>query len=219
MADPTVSPCIYVLAGTNGSGKTSLAGSVFNQDYLDPDLAAQKILSANPGISQAEANSLAWHQGVRLLRLAIRERLSFAFETTLGGNSITALLESALSEGMEVRMWYVGLSSPELHIARVKSRVARGGHDIPEAKIRERYANSRKNLIRLLRHLTELRVYDNSDEADPEKGIAPEPKLVLHTMRGTIVSFCDLTEAPKWAKPILTVAALYHKPQDDPQSP
>jgi predicted ABC-type ATPase len=206
VVDPTPSPCIYVLAGANGSGKSSLVGALFGQNYFNPDVAAQAILSKNPGITLAEANSAAWHEGLRLLQRAITERLSFAFETTLGGRSITSLLQLALSEGMEVRVWYAGLSSPELNIARVRSRVARGGHDIPEAKIRERYNASRKNLVRLLPKLTELRVYDNSDEADLKKGVAPEPKLILHMVRGTLVSSCDLTEAPEWAKPILMIA-------------
>jgi predicted ABC-type ATPase len=69
-----------------------------------------------------------------------------------------------------VRVWYVGLSSPELHIARVRARVAKGGHDIPEPRIRERYDASRLNLIRLLPRLSELWVYDNSVEADPDAG-------------------------------------------------
>jgi|ERR1700730_8835645 len=210
VVDPTQVPCIYVLAGTNGSGKSSLAGALFDPSYFNPDKAAQAILSKNPGITQAEANSAAWNEGRRLLERAITERLDFAFETTLGGRSITALLQLALSRGMEVRVWYVGLSSPELHIARVRSRVARGGHDIPEARIRERYETSRANLIRLLRNLTELRVFDNSEEADPNKGIVPEPTLILHMVRGTIVSSCNLAQAPEWAKSILVMAAYLH---------
>jgi predicted ABC-type ATPase len=179
-------PCIYVLAGTNGAGKSSIGGAILLQhgvEYFNPDEAARLILTANPGITQAEANSAAWHEGKRLLERAVAERCSFAFETTLGGQTITALLDRALSEGVEVRFWYVGLRSPELHIARVRSRVARGGHDIPEETIRARYNGSRLNLIRLLRKLTELRVYDNSHEADPFTGLAPEPMLILHIAR------------------------------------
>jgi predicted ABC-type ATPase len=85
-----------------------------------------------------------------LLERAIAERLGFAFETTLGGQTISALLHEALAASTEVRMWFVGLNGPELHIARVRSMVARGGHDIPEEKIRERYDRSRINLIELM---------------------------------------------------------------------
>ena len=212
VADRSQTPCIYVLAGTNGGGKSSVGGAWLVQkgvDFFNPDEAARRILSANPWITSAEANSAAWGEGRHLLERAIAERLSFAFETTLGGRTITTLLQRALSEGLEVRVWYVGLASPELHIARVRARVERGGHDIPEDRIRDRYDSSRLNLIRLLPKLTELSVYDNSQDADPLTGVARRPTLILHMARGAIVSTCDLRRAPEWAKPILG-ACLSH---------
>jgi predicted ABC-type ATPase len=209
VADPFPISCIYVLAGTNGAGKSSVAGAMLLQrgvEYFNPDKAALQIRSANPGITNEEANSAAWRQGKRLLERAIAERLNFAFETTLGGHTVTTLLASAPSAGVEVRMWYVGLKSPELHIARVHTRVARGGHDIPDTLIRERYDWSRLNLIQLMPKLTELRVYDNSQEADPQAGVAPEPALILHLARAQIIRSCELIDTPEWAKPILRAA-------------
>ena len=209
MADRTLQPCVYVLAGTDGAGKSSVAGATFlarGAEYFNPDEASRRILSASPGIAQTEANSAAGEQGKRLLERAIAERLNFAFETTLGGNTIAALLDTALAAGIEVRIWYVGLATAELHIARVRARVAKGGHDIPEARIRERFDGSRLNLIRLMPRLNELRVYDNSPEADPDAGAAPEPELLLHMSRGKVVSSCDLAATPQWAKPILGAA-------------
>lgn len=202
-------PCIYVLGGANGAGKSSVGGAMFLEsgaEYFNPDDAALRFRSVNPGMTQEEANSAAWRQGKRLLERAIAERLDFAFETTLGGRTIAALLDRALSEKIEVRIWYVGLASPELHIARVRSRVAAGGHDISAAKIRERYETSRLNLVDLMPKLTELRVFDNSEEADPRSGIAPRPTLLLQMDHGKIVDVCDLTRAPDWAKPILLTA-------------
>ncbi len=175
-------------------------------EYFNPDEAASRIRSISPGLSQTEANSEAWNQGKRLLEHAIRERLNFAFETTLGGNAIPALLSSALSAGLDVRIWYVGLRSIELHIARVRARVEKGGHAIPEQKIRERYDRTRLNLIRLMPRLTELLVYDNSEEADPAAGVRPEPKFLLHMASGKIVKSCDLHLIPEWAKPIAAAA-------------
>ncbi|MGH9680212.1 MAG: AAA family ATPase [Candidatus Acidiferrales bacterium] len=201
--------CVYVLAGTNGAGKSSVGGAMFREsgvEYFDPDEAALRLRSANPGMTQEEANSAAWHQGRRLLERAISERLDFAMETTLGGRTIAGLLEQAISEKIEVRMSYVGLASPELHIARVRSRVAAGGHDIPEAKIRERYDKSRINLLDLMPSLTELWLYDNSAEGDPRRGAAPKPRLLLHMKRGKIVESCDLRTTPEWARPILALA-------------
>jgi predicted ABC-type ATPase len=199
-------PRIYVLAGTNGAGKSSIAGAMLLRqrvEYFNPDEAARRILAANPGISQTQANGAAWHEGKRLLERAIAERLDFAFETTLGGRTITALLERAAARGFEVRIWYVGLNGPELHIARVRARVAKGGHDIPEPRIRERYDASRLNLIRLLPSLSELWVYDNSKDADPDAGVAPEPRLILHVRHGAVVGPRDLALTPEWAKAIV----------------
>jgi predicted ABC-type ATPase len=198
-----------VLAGTNGGGKSSVAGAAFRAagaDYFNPDEATARILAANPGVSRSEANSAAWHQGKRLLERAIAERLDFAFETTLGGRTITALLQKALADDLEVRVWFVGLSSPDLHLARVRARVARGGHDILEAKVRERYDQSRLNLVALRPRLTELRVFDNSIDADPHVGRAPQPVLMLHLAEGRIVEMIDLSKTPQWAKALVAAA-------------
>jgi len=205
---------IYVIAGVNGAGKSSIGGAAFRSfggEYYNPDEAARKLLAANPGLGQTEANIAAWQQGGRLLRQAITERLDFAFETTLGGNTIPRLLAEAAAQGIGVYVWYAGLSSPELHIQRVRSRVRRGGHDIPEDTIRRRYGRSRLNLIALLPLLAALRIYDNSAEADPEAGAIPVPVLVLHTERGKILNLDNLPQAPDWAKPIVAGALKLHQ--------
>ena len=175
-------------------------------DYFNPDLEATRLEKQHPHLSRQEANSIAWNLGRDLLERVIQERKTFAFETTLGGNTIPSLLEKALAQGLEVRIWFVCLATPELHIQRVHARVMRGGHDIPEQKIRERYQRSRKNLLRLLPKLTELWLYDNSFEADFHRDIAPQPMPILHFRAGRIVSSCAPTETPDWAKPIVEVA-------------
>ncbi len=206
---PRFTPCIRVLAGTNGAGKSSIGGAIIvrkGEGFFNPDEATKQILMRNPAITLEQANSAAWHEGKRLLERAINERANFAFETTLGGHTIVALLENALLTGLEVRIWYVGLSTPELHIDRVRARVAKGGHDIPEEKIRERYHQSRLNLVHLLPKLTELLVYDNSADADPLTGVTPKPILIVHLLRGNIQSSCHPTVVPNWAKPIWLAA-------------
>lgn len=200
---------VFVLAGANGAGKSSIAGEMFRRaggDYFNPDEAARRIRETQPGIGVAEANGEAWRIGKRLLERAITGRLTLAIETTLGGRTITSLLERAHDEGVEVRMWFVGLDTPERHLARVKARVAQGGHDIPDAKVRERYEASRRNLIRLLPDLTELRLFDNSPEGDPAKGKSPRPLLVLHLTHGVVTAMCPPAQVPVWAKPIVASA-------------
>jgi predicted ABC-type ATPase len=200
---------IYVIAGVNGAGKSSIGGAAFRAfggDYYNPDEAARQLIATDPGRDAAEADAAAWRQGVRLLRQAIAERLDFAFETTLGGNTIPRLLAEAAVQGIAIYVWYAGLASPELHLRRVRSRVRRGGHDIPEEAIRRRYERSRLNLIALLPLRTALRMYDNSADADPAEGATPAPVLVLHTEREKILNPADLARAPDWAKPIVAAA-------------
>jgi predicted ABC-type ATPase len=207
-------PRIYVLAGVNGAGKSSVGGAMFREsgaDYFNPDEAARALRERNPKLSAAQANAAAWQQGVLLLERAIGERLDFALETTLGGNTIPALLERAAAAGVEIFVWYAGLEGIERHVARVKSRVKKGGHDIPLADIRRRYEKSRLNLIHLLPKLAALRVYDNSVEADPARGLEPSPVLVLHVERGRIVGPANLAPTPPWAKPIVAAALAANK--------
>lgn len=205
-------PRIYVLVGVNGAGKSSIGGAAFRQnagDYYNPDEVARRLMAGDPTLTEMDANSAAWHQGVRLLRRAIDERLDFAFETTLGGNTISRLLLQAASQGIEIYIWYVGLSSPDLHMERVQARVRRGGHDIAAEHIRRRYEHSRLNLIELLPHvkaLRVLRVFDNSEDADPAAGKKPKLKLVLHLERGKILNPRGLKRTPDWAKPIVAAA-------------
>ena len=205
---------IYVIAGVNGGGKSSIGGSTFRErgtEYYNPDEAASRILARNPALSQTDANSAAWHQGVRLLRRAIAERKVFAFETTLGANTITRLLKDAASQGIEIYVWYIGLANAQLHIDRVEARVRAGGHAIAPDLIQRRYEQSRINLIDLMPHLAELRVHDNSVDADPTTGKPPKPKLLLHMKGRRIINLDDLRNTPDWAKAIVAVALKLHK--------
>jgi predicted ABC-type ATPase len=198
-----------LLAGTNGAGKSTIGGEALIQagmEFFNPDNVARALKELDPSLTSDQANSLAWKEGKRLLERAIAERLDYAFETTLGGTTIVSLLEKAASRGFDVTVWYVALASPELHIGRVKTRVARGGHDILEANIRERYVQSVLNLIRLMPYLADLLVYDNSEEADPYKGKEPRPLPMLHLRHGKIVRSFDPARVPDWAKPIVMAA-------------
>ena len=121
---------------------------------------------------------------------------------------MVGLLEKACDRGLEVRVWYVGLSSPRLHIARVQARVARGGHPISDELVYRRYERGRENLIRLLPALTELRIFDNSVEADPAAGEPPSPALVIHVTQGKTINVGDLARTPEWAKPIVAAALI-----------
>jgi predicted ABC-type ATPase len=119
---------------------------------------------------------------------------------------MTGLLIEAANAGIPVRVWYVGLATAEQHVQRVRARVRQGGHSIPEERIRWRYDASRRNLIRLLPHLAELKLFDNSEERDPAAGQPPHPLLVLHIVGGRVLYACPRAQVPEWAKPIVQAA-------------
>ena len=116
MAGTVTAPAqIYVLAGVNGAGKSSIIGATIRDqggEYYNPDEAARAIRAANPGLGQTEANAAAWEQGRKMLQRAIDEGLDFTFETTLGGNTMPALLAEAATRGIEVRVFFVGTEQP-----------------------------------------------------------------------------------------------------------
>jgi predicted ABC-type ATPase len=202
-----------VAAGTNGAGKSAIAGEIIAAHegaYFNPDLFAREL--ASQGYPSEEANALAWRAGFEGLQRAIAENEDFAFETTLGGHSIVRELHKAIDAGRKVIIWYVGLTSPELHIARVRARVARGGHNIPSEKIYERYPRSLANLVGLIGIAAEIHVFDNSLET--ATGL-PAAKLVFRMRGMRIVEPRDeilLSNAPEWAKPL--VAAAFRAQRD-----
>lgn len=204
-------PFILVLAGVNGAGKSSVGGALLAEhglSWFNPDTCARELM-AQLGLTPEDANARAWNLGRERLEAAIAQRTSHAFETTLGANTIPALLAGAAATH-DVVMIFCGLSSPEQHIARVRARVAHGGHDIPEPKIRERWVASRANLIQLMPTLVRLQVFDNSAEAPPGGDIA-DPVLVLE-MSGGDIDFpqpddaAALAATPAWARPIVQAA-------------
>lgn len=197
---------ITVIGGVNGAGKSSVAGATLRQrggEYFNPDEVTRAILLSSPELTNDQANSCAWNEGRKRLEGAIRDRAEYAFETTLGGNTVTRLLFEALDSGLEVAVFFVGLASPELHLARVQSRVAAGGHDIPEAKVRQRYTSSIENLVRLAPRLTELSIFDNSVDADPKTGQRPVPNEILYATKGKLARHVELDDCPAWARPVL----------------
>jgi predicted ABC-type ATPase len=196
---------ITVLAGVNGAGKSSIAGANMRKnggDYFNPDEVARTLMSADSNLSMNEANGKAWKIGRDQLARAINENNDYIFETTLGGNSICALLHEAIDKGHSVRIFFCGLSSAELHIQRVSDRVAKGGHDIPEEKIRYRWKNSVHNLMGLIPRCSAVRVFDNSAPAD-EHG--PKP-VCLFNLQGDEFLEMPVQPMPDWAKPLAGIA-------------
>lgn len=204
-------PVLYVLAGVNGAGKSSIGGYLLERaglTWFNPDTFARELMVA-AGCDQETANAHAWAESMRRLDEAIAQRRSHAFETTLGGTTVAMKLLKA-TRTHDVLLWFCGLSSPELHISRVKARVAAGGHPIPEERIRARYPQAQLNLIKLMPHVAHLQIYDNSTEAAAD-GTVPDPLFVLEMEHGQLVmpsrdDVRALRGAPEWTRPILEAA-------------
>lgn len=204
-------PFVYVLAGVNGAGKSSIGGHVLREaglDWFNPDTFARRLRQQST-LTQAQANGQAWQEGVARLNDALLRGGNHAFETTLGGTSITTLLHQA-ARSHDVLVWFCGLASPELHIARVQARVQAGGHPIDEADIRRRWPLAQQNLIGLMPVLAGLQVYDNSK--DVLQGAAvPDPHLVLQMAEGVLQwpaadDLAQLQATPAWAQPVMEAA-------------
>ena len=116
------------------------------------------------------------------------------------------LLEQAIEKGMAVRVWYVGLENVELHSARVRARVAAGGHDIPEAKIRARSDQSSLSLIRLLPELTQLGLPGNSADQNRGNTFRPTPELIMNMRAHAVDGSTDLSAIANREKPIVLAA-------------
>lgn len=198
---------LYVLAGVNGGGKSSIGGRILREagmDWFNPDDWSRALQAA--GRTRETADGEAWQEGQGRLQAALDRGESFAFETTLGGRSVTATLIEA-TRSHEVLVWYVGLDSVERHLERVALRVRCGGHDIPEQRIRHRYLSSMANLVRLVKQVAAIQVFDNSATVAEGEPLRP-PRLVARIEAGRLrwPPLEGLDAVPRWAVPVVAAA-------------
>ena len=145
-------PYLYIIAGCNGAGKTTASFTILPEmlkckEFVNSDEIAK-------GLSPFNADSIAVAvEASRIMYKRIKELIAlgetFAMETTLATRSVANLIKEAQKEGYYVTLLYFWLNTPELAIARVKQRVAAGGHNIPEKTIRRRYEAGIHNLFEL----------------------------------------------------------------------
>jgi predicted ABC-type ATPase len=165
------SPSVIVLAGPNGAGKTTsaprlLKGSLDVGEFVNTDLIAEGL----SGFAPDSTALLAADVMLSRLRSLARQRMSFAFETTLAGRALAPWLGELIQDGYRFHLVFLWLPSVDLAIDRVASRVRLGGHDVPKDTIRRRYGRGLRNFFQLyLPIATTWRMYDNSEGSRPRR--------------------------------------------------
>ncbi|MGB8061976.1 MAG: zeta toxin family protein [Candidatus Sulfotelmatobacter sp.] len=158
---------LYVIAGPNGAGKTTFAHEFLPKyadcrNFVNADLIAQGIAPFSPETAAFRAGRMMLDQMCSFAD----KRVSFAFETTLSGRGYLSFLRRLKAEGYQVHIFFLSLTSVELALSRVRERVLRGGHDVPEQAVRRRFDRSMKNFLRHYRQLADAwTLFDNSGES------------------------------------------------------
>jgi len=155
---------VYIIAGPNGSGKTTFA-KMFLPDYVNcpnfvnADLIAQGLAPFEPRAAAIKAGKLVLQQ----IHEYAERGADFAFETTLSGRSYVSLLVELKSKGYAAHLFFLWLPSPELAIARIKERVREGGHNVSAEDVRRRFSPGINNFFSLYEPLVDSwMLFDNS---------------------------------------------------------
>jgi predicted ABC-type ATPase len=162
-------PIVVVLSGPNGAGKTTasrilLRGPLAVDAFVNADIIAQGLGGSSSAAADVEAGRLMLR---RLDELADAE-LNFAFETTLASRTFVDRLANLKARDYIFVLLFLWLPDPEDSISRVRDRVSRGGHHVPEDTIRRRHARGLQNFFGLYRPMADVwRFYDGRDRGGP----------------------------------------------------
>ena len=161
-------PRLLVFAGPNGSGKSTVTKGV---PIVGMYVNADEIKRVS-GCSDLDAA----REAEQIRESLLFQRADFTFETVLSTDRNLDLICRAKDAGYEICAVFVLTSDCEINVRRVHARVLAGGHDVPEEKIRSRYAKSLKNISPLVRIADMVRIVDNSRD---------EPMLICEVEDGS----------------------------------
>jgi predicted ABC-type ATPase len=165
-----VKPHVIVLSGPNGAGKSTAAARLLQgvlgvQEFVNADVIARGLSAFQPERVALQAGRLMLDRWYQLAE----QRVSFAFETTLASRTFAPWLSDLRQTGYNCVVIFLWLPSEELALARVRTRVRLGGHEVPEKTVRRRYHAGVRNFFNLYRRLAdEWQFYDNSDPSGPQ---------------------------------------------------
>ena len=157
---------IIIIAGPNGAGKTTFARSFLPEEaqcprFINADLIAAGLSPFAPEVAALKAGRLMLAE----IADCVRKGESCAFETTLSGLSYLAHIQQWREQGYHVSLFFLSLPDAEMAIARVAERVRQGGHNVPEAVIRRRFAAGSRHLEAAYKSVVDTWAkYDNIGE-------------------------------------------------------
>lgn len=148
-----------IIAGVNGSGKSSFTGSFSSYDKkLGIIVDTDSITAKNGGDKLAGGKD-----AVKKIEYCLENSIDFTQETTLSGKKTLRTVKKARALGYDIRLYYIAVSSAEESIKRIKNRVEKGGHDIAEDVVKRRFASRFSDLIKVLRYCGNAEFYDNEN--------------------------------------------------------
>ena len=170
MATAEHKPELIIIAGPNGSGKTSITQKFLHHEwaegtiYINPDQVAKDMFG---DWNNEEAVLKAANYCSELREKCLTEKKSFVFETVFSAQDKIDFVIRAKKAGFFIRIFFISTSNPTINASRIAKRVMEGGHDVPIRKIRSRYNKSIQNCKTIAPIIDRLYVYDNSiDDAD-----------------------------------------------------
>lgn len=198
MANTGHKPILIVIAGPNGSGKTSVTSRLLKHEwvegslYINPDIIANEVFG---DWNSQDAVIKAANYCADLREKCLAERRSFIFETVMSASDKVDFILRAKEAGFFIRVFFIATSNPAINAARIAGRVMQGGHDVPIAKIISRYRKSILNCKIISSIVDRLYVYDNSIDGE-------EAKLQFRLVDG-MMGKMYVTHVPLWAQAIL----------------
>ncbi|HEY5072617.1 MAG TPA: AAA family ATPase [Caulobacteraceae bacterium] len=202
---PPDPPALWIIAGANGSGKSTAyeratieapSGGIW---FINPDALAARIVAHEKLPLNPEANLEAVRRIERWLYASVDAHQTIGVETVLATGKYRSLVDRAHEQGFRVRLIYVLLENGDLNVARVRDRVFKGGHDVPEQSIRSRRTRSFGQLSWF---------FDHADQADILDNSGAEPRLVVRKAQDEVTIYggliAELAGALEVAVPGLT---------------